>query len=105
MQAAATKDDGRYEFTGIPEGRYTLEVSKPGFALHQQADVAVGSSGPAQHDVVLNLGRIKETVEVVGHAAGSPRSAPVVAQRIRVGGNVQAARLISKVQPVYPANA
>jgi protein TonB len=43
---------------------------------------------------------------VVGKAAaGSRLNTPVVPQRVRVGGNVQASRLISKVQPVYPAIA
>ena len=33
MQAASTNDEGRYEFSNIAEGRYTLEVSAPGFAV------------------------------------------------------------------------
>lgn len=104
MQAASTNDDGRYEFPGIADGHYTLEVTKPGFAVHQQADVVVGSSGPIRRDVVLSIGSIRETVEVVGHAVESP-SASMAPHRIRVGGNVQASRIISKVQPVYPAIA
>jgi TonB family protein len=106
MQAASTNDEGRYEFPNIPAGRYTLEVTKPGFAVYQQPDVVVGPSGPIRHDAVLDLGAIRERVEVVGKATESARSNSVVApHRVRVGGNVQASRLISKVQPTYPAQA
>ena len=58
------------------------------------------------------LGQISETVKVRGAkpATGSlaqavPAAAPTrTPQRIPVGGNVQAAKLLSKVDPVYPAN-
>lgn len=106
MQAASTNDDGQYDFSSIPEGHYTLEVSKPAFAIYHQPDVAVGPSGPVRQDIVLAIGSIRETVEVVGHAAEGTRINPSGApHRIRVGGNVQASRLVSRVQPIYPAAA
>ena len=61
----------------------------------------------------LNLGQISETVKVRGAkpATGSlaPEPAPVAPparapQRIPVGGNVQPAKLLSQVPPVYPAD-
>ncbi len=46
-------------------------------------------------------------MEVVGkRAAVSPAIAPRgTAQRIRVGGNVQASKLLNQVKPVYPVAA
>src|SRR5262245_40488308 len=30
-RSATTDDDGRFEFSGLPAGRFTLDVRKPGF--------------------------------------------------------------------------
>lgn len=106
MQADSTDAVGRFEFSSVAEGRYSLEVSSAGFAVYRQPDVAVGPSGATGLQLVLNVGSIQEKVEVVGRGipATHPASAPVP-ERIRVGGNVQASRLISKVNPVYPVQA
>ena len=52
----------------------------------------------------LYLGQIAEsvTVRVPGTARALPAARP---QRIRVGGMVQAARLINKIDPEYPQSA
>jgi protein TonB len=53
---------------------------------------------------MLQLGSAHEEINVV--APGQPRQTTAqtasLAQPIRIGGNVQAANLIRKVQPVYP---
>jgi len=55
--------------------------------------------------VLLSVGGIAERVTVT--AAGQPRPPlpPGNPQRIRVGGNVIAANLISQVKPIYPQTA
>ena len=35
-KTVATDEEGSFRFEGLPEGRYQVEVSKPGFALYQQ---------------------------------------------------------------------
>jgi outer membrane biosynthesis protein TonB len=49
------------------------------------------------------MGQVTETVEVVGKG---PRPAQTgTPQRIRVGGNVQATKLLTSVKPAYPPGA
>jgi protein TonB len=53
------------------------------------------------------LSALSISAPIAGFAAAKPEpqeQAPASPQRIRVGGNVQAANLITKVNPVYPAD-
>jgi TonB family protein len=74
-------------------------VSSPGFAVYARKSVTV----PGTLDVILSLGSITEAVTVSGKGAlAAPNAAP---RRIKVGGSVQAARLLQQPKPVYPASA
>jgi TonB family protein len=95
--------DGAFHFDRIVAGTYNVEVRSPGFAMYQQAGVTLHSGTTEQLNVRLDIGQISENVEVVGkgplpQSTGAPR-------RIRVGGNVQATKLLSAVKPIYPADA
>jgi protein TonB len=82
-----------------------MEVSKDGFKMFQRKDVLINPNEKQRLDLVLEVGEIVQTVEVVGK---SPRVTPAsssevgLPRRIRVGGNVQQANLISQTDPVYP---
>jgi TonB family protein len=90
---------GNYSFGGLADGRYQVKVSHPGFRVFLRESVAV----PAVLDVVLSLGEITESLTVSGkRTQSSPNPAP---RRVRVGGNVQAARLLEGPRPVYPPHA
>src|SRR5262249_10364958 len=97
---------GEYEFSALPVGRYSIEVRSRGFRAFQQA-VELHANEPRERDVVLEVGEVNETLNVVAKAppavpqdqrSGAPR-------RIRVGGNVQATKLVRQVNPVYPERA
>jgi TonB family protein len=97
---------GEYSFAAIPPGRYALEIRSPGFAAFKRdTTVAVGKT--ARVEATLDLGEVSETVVVEGQkpAEDTPAAAPMARppHRIRVGGNVQATRLIHMVIPEYPA--
>ncbi len=95
---------GTYSFQSIPAGKYDIEVSAPGFAKYQRQ--AVDVSGAAGVDVSLMVGAVSETVDVVGKGpAPAPHASAGTPVRIRVGGNVQATRLLKQMKPVYPADA
>ena len=90
---------GNYSFANLPAGRYQLMVSSPGFAVYARKAITV----PGTLDVVLSLGSITEAVTVSGKG---PSVAPLLSpHRIKVGGNVQAARLLQQPKPIYPASA
>ncbi|HLJ50355.1 MAG TPA: M56 family metallopeptidase [Bryobacteraceae bacterium] len=104
----ATRADavGNYAFRNLPVGRYRVEVRARGFKLFQ-SEVAVTAGTTLPVRAILDLGTIEESVDVI---AARPTSAvqPQTAgtpQRIRVGGNVQATKLIYKSDPTYPEHA
>lgn len=84
-----------------------VTVAKEGFALNRQEGIVVSADKPARLEIVLNIGRITEIVDVVAQKAkgAAPPAANVGAVRpmkIRVGGNVQATKIVSQVRPAYP---
>jgi len=98
---------GAWTARNLPPGLYQVEVSVPGFAAFRQTNVKVDPGASVELRQRLSIGQIAERITVVGAATSqAPANAPLAAPRkIRVGGNVQAARLISKTNPVYPDSA
>jgi protein TonB len=90
-----------------------VTVAKPGFALVTLEGIEVSMAQPQRLSISLAMGQIRETLTVAaeapkggiaggvsgGAAAGVPGGAP---QRIKVGGNAQAPKMIARVNPVYP---
>ena len=59
-QMAMTHADGRYEFTSLPEQRYQLTVSKPGYVLRGRGQAYLATDGgPIQ----LSAGQIVDHVD------------------------------------------
>lgn len=99
-EASRANAAGEFTFSGLPAGSYTLEVRAPGFAQFQNAVVV-----PAGHtNITLAIGQVNEAVEVVGKSPG-PAPAAGTPRCIRVGGMVQATKLVSMIKPVYPPGA
>jgi TonB family protein len=102
-EIATTDAAGTFAFHSIPAGRYTLEVRVPGFAVYQQNDLVLEAGVPLAVHPELSVGGVTEKLSVV--AEGTPRlqSPPAGAPaRIRIGGNVQASKLLRQVRPAYP---
>lgn len=94
-----TGPTGAYRFDNLPPGRYLLQFNVPGF---KPVLLMAGSTSPQY--VWLTVGSTQEAIVV-----SAPKPAvvgvapqPAAPQRIRVGGNVQPARLISRPATVYP---
>jgi TonB family protein len=106
QEVARANAAGEYRFTALPPGRYALEIRSAGFAIFK-AEVAVEAGKASRVDAALSIGQVSETVVVKGQkpAAVPPMTQPMAGapQRIRVGGNVQATKLISMAKPEYPA--
>jgi TonB family protein len=101
---ALTKDSGDFFLSPLPEGRYSVTVAKEGFALNRQDGILVSAAMPARLEIVLNVGQVSETMDVVASGAASAASpaAGGTPARIRVGGNVQATKLTAQARPAYP---
>jgi len=103
---------GEFGFPNIPVGHYAIEVRARGFAVGK-TEVLVEAGRRVEALVTLPLGQISEAVTVIGSRPASGSLAPPAPaasvpartpQRIPVGGNVQAAKLVRQVHPVYPAD-
>src|SRR5256884_497940 len=105
--------DGNFVFKALPAGEYEMKVLKPGFATYLAPQVVLDPGRDLAMTAKLNIGSTNETVDV--QAEGSAKSAAAAqaleaeakskATRIRIGGNVEAAKVITKVQPIYPESA
>ena len=105
--------DGNFVFKALPAGEYEMKVLKPGFATYLAPQVVLNPGRDLAMTAKLNIGSTNETVDV--QAEGSAKSAAAAqaleaeakskATRIRIGGNVEAAKVITKVQPIYPESA
>ena len=112
QEVAKVNAAGEFGFASIPVGHYAIEVRARGFAVGK-TEVLVEAGQRAETVVTLPLGQISEavTVRAARPASGSLATPPAAAvtpgqapRRIPVGGNVQASKLIKKVDPVYPAD-
>ena len=108
MITMTTSDrDGNFSFKALPAGEYELKVMKRGFEPFRLPQVTLESGRDFFQSITLQPGTIIEEVEVVpnGTAKPLPSSATGKPSRIRVGGDIEAPHLITKVQLVYPESA
>lgn len=103
-ELARANDGGKFQVQNIPAGEYLVKVKVPGFAVYQKT-LSLEAGTPARLDVHLAIGEVTEDVEIAAKRTQSAAAAEVAPPMVRVGGMVQAANLISKVNPAYPADA
>ncbi len=105
--------EGNFVFKALPAGEYEMKVLKPGFATYLAPQVVLEPGRDLALNAKLQMGVLKDTVDVEyrgqpyalkAQAEGSTEST-ASPKRIRIGGNVQAAKVITKVQPIYPESA
>src|ERR1019366_9967288 len=105
-EVATVNAAGEFGFPAIPVGRYAIEVRARGFAPGK-TEVLVEAGRRVETLVTLQLGQISEAMTVRGTRPAPAADAPkrtVQPIRIPVGGNVQAAKILRQVRPVYPAD-
>src|SRR3989454_2230817 len=61
---ATTNDDGRYVFSALTPGAYSIKVEARGFKTAEQSGVAVETSSIRAYDVAMEVGQPSETVTV-----------------------------------------
>ncbi len=124
---------GEFTFSNLIPDSYELSVSQPGFRIYKQTIQVFPSEQLKLPEVLLSIGEISQTIvvsakrgETAGAESSSSETVPALAcsarpvqaaqpayanpvqsgpppRRIRVGGNVEPARLIQQTMPIYPA--
>jgi protein TonB len=93
----------------VPDDFYSVFVEKEGFAILSHTMIQLNKPMV----FTLNAGGVKEPVSVSGGAIPPPppppppppfTAIPDGANRVRIGGNVQATKLVNRVAPIYPAD-
>jgi TonB family protein len=99
---AATPDTGQFALQPLPEGTYSVEVAKPGFAKLVLQGIVVKPGQMTEVQAILNVGQVSETLDVRADRAvpvDTPQGSP---KRLSVGGNVQQTKLVQMARPAYP---
>jgi TonB family protein len=102
--------EGNFAFKALPAGEYEMKVLKPGFAVYLAPQTVLEPGRDLATTVKLDIGSIKDTVDVQAEGSAKESSAMETAaapkpMRVRIGGNVEAAKVLSRVQPIYPPSA
>ena len=63
-KTATTDDEGRYSFSSLPPGRYTVRVVAPGFALYENAEVEIAAGRTDPLNVTLPVAIEEQVVTV-----------------------------------------
>jgi TonB family protein len=101
---------GQWSLGGLPAGRYTVDVSVPGFTGVRMTFASQEPGFNFTFPARLTIGRVMESLTVSApaktvNAEAKTTIGGVAGKPVRVGGNLQAARLIHKVDPIYPQAA
>ncbi len=67
-KTATTDDEGRYSFSSLAPGRYTVRVVAPGFALYENAEVEVAAGGTDPLNITLPVAIEEQVVTVTEEA-------------------------------------
>jgi TonB family protein len=108
IDMTTTDREGNFVFKPLPAGNYELQVLKPGFEAFREPQVSLEAGRDFSVARVLQVGAITEHVTVV--PGNSTKPVPIETtsskpSRISVGGTVQASKITTKVQPIYPESA
>ncbi len=80
-RSSTTQEDGRFNFTGLPVGRYELTVEHTGFAKHVRGPITLVLNQVAVVEVELKAAAVSETVTVTTDAPLLNTTSPEVGVR------------------------
>jgi TonB family protein len=102
QQETTTDEKGTFEFTGLAQGRYQVQIKQTMFSLFQQT-VDLKGAEPAMVYAVLPLGRMSDGIQINGQLALSVQRNPALDVKVvRTGGKIEPASLMEFPRPEYP---
>src|SRR5437016_202117 len=99
---------GNFSFKALPAGEYEMKALKRGFEEYKAPQVVLEPGREASQNFTLRVAAVMEEVDVVATGTAKPLPASGTSgkpSRVRVGGDVEAAKRVNLVTPVYPAAA
>ena len=107
IDMTASGAEGSFSFKALPAGEYDMKVLKTGFDPYRAPQIALEPNRDLSLNIRLDIEAITQVVDVPAEGVAQAPAATETAEkpkptRLRIGGNVQAARILKKVQPVYP---
>lgn len=99
---------GNFSFKALPAGEYEMKALKRGFEEYRAPQVAVESGRETSQSFTLKIAAVMDEVDVVAAGTAKPLPASGISgkpSRLRVGGDVEAAKRVNLVTPVYPSAA
>jgi TonB family protein len=104
IEMSSSAADGKFSFKSVPAGGYTVKVMKPGFEVYRDPNLVLKIGENRTLDIHLTIGTLNDTVEVEASGHGQSGTA-TPSKRVKLGGEVEASKVITKVQPIYPESA
>jgi TonB family protein len=104
IEMSSSVADGTFSFKSLPPGDYALQAMKPGFEVARDQELVLKVGENRALNIHLKVGTISDSVDVQadGHAQAASATP---AKRLKVGGEVEGSKIVTKVQPVYPESA
>jgi iron complex outermembrane receptor protein len=99
VSKTTTDQQGKFAFTGLAFGSYTVEVSAPGFALGVRQGVRVSSERAEELSIPLTLGTVTEAITIEANAFGS-----IAAQAAPMDGLLEARSARTEVSTAFIQN-
>jgi TonB family protein len=104
IEMSSSVADGKFSFKSLPAGEYTVKAMKPGFEVYRDPDLALKVGESRTLDIHLTIGTLNDSVDVQASVHGQGGAA-TSAKRVKFGGEIEASKVITKVQPIYPESA
>jgi TonB family protein len=99
---------GNFGFKALPAGEYEMKALKRGFEEYKAPQVALEAGREASQNVNLKIAAVMDEVDVVAEGTAKPSASSGTSgkpARLRVGGDLEAAKRLNLVTPVYPPAA
>lgn len=98
----STDASGRFEFTQVVAGTYTIEAKLAGFKPLTH-EFALKDARDWDRAITLQVGTLQETISVRERRTATAKpTTRTNAEPVRIGGNIRVPRKLRDVRPVYP---